>query len=133
MSSLLVDIGVRSDLSHVVITRLLQLQVEVQRWMSDALLWKHRIGSACICRSFAITEKGYMGLMPEGTVAVAELVLFVGMQTPVVVRGDGAQSPVRMRAQLTGEVSLSVYMTTYCVHKCNGADWPVGGAICMAL
>ncbi|CAN9417170.1 unnamed protein product, partial [Alternaria alternata] len=103
LSSLLADIGVRNDLSPVVITGLLQLQVEVQRWLGDALLWKYRMGQACIGRSFAITEKGYMGLVPEGTVAGDDLVVFIGMQTPVVVRRDGAQSPVRMRAQLIGE------------------------------
>jgi hypothetical protein len=66
-------------------------------------------------------------------VAGDDLVVFIGMQKPVVVRRHGAQSPVRIRAQLIGEVSFSVYMTTYCVHECNGADWPVDSAICMAL
>lgn len=99
--------------------------------MGDALLWKRGVGQACVGRSLAITEKGYIALVPEGTVAGVDMVVLIRMQTLVVVRCDGAQSSVRMRAQLTEEVSLFLYMTTYCVYKCNGADWPVDGAICI--
>jgi hypothetical protein len=47
--------------------------------MGDALLWKRGVGQACVGRSLAITEKGYMALVPEGTVAGVDMVVLIRM------------------------------------------------------
>jgi hypothetical protein len=127
-SAFLASIGVRSDLSPAVLAELLRLTAEMQHWMSEALLWKHMMGQACIGRSFAVTKKGYMGLVPEGTVAGDDCVLFLGMQTPVVVRREGTESASPIRAQLVGEVGYSTYTIN---PLCTGANSWVNSGICM--